>query len=238
MERVTIYAATSLAPVFEDMTAAGYAGIEYRIVTGPTGALANEIRNGADCDVFAGAGLELANGLSHGPVAPVGRSRLAVLAHTRLRAASTSVLDRLLDPKVRLGIEAEAADLSGRCAREVFRRAEILREGAMTRLTEKAVTLDNGTAHGGDTFADAVLDDKVDAVLTWETNLRGLTTGNRQLDLVPLPEVLQVEADFGVTVLSRERPDAWRTAFALLSTSGREALAHRGFTPPLTNGHA
>lgn len=232
MERVTIYAATSLAPIFEDMTAAGYAGIEYRIVTGPTGALAKEIRNGADCDVFAGAGLELANGLSHGPVAPVGRSRLAVLAHARLKAASSNILDRLLDPQVKLGIEAEAADLSGQCAREVFRRAEILRQGAMERLSEKAITLENGTADGGDAFADAILDEKVDAVLTWETNLRGVTTGNRSLDLVPLPEVLQVEAEFGVTVLSRERPDAWRTAFSLLSTAGREALAHRGFSTP------
>ena len=51
-------------------------------------------------------------------------------------------------------------------------------------------------------------------------NLRGLTTGNRQLDLVPLPEVLQVEAEFGVTVLSRERPDAWRNRWCgVLRTS-------------------
>lgn len=237
MERVTIYAATSLAPVFEDMTAAGYAGVEYRIVTGPTGTLADEIRNGADCDVFAGAGLDIADGLSHGPVAAVGRSRLAILAHARLKAASSNILDRLIDPQVKLGVEAESADPSGRCAREVFRRAEILRKGAHETLTKKAITLENGTADSGDSFADAILDGMVDAVLTWETNLRGTIPGNRSLDLIPLPEVLQVEGEFGVTVLSRERPDAWRTAFSLLSTAGRHALANRGFSPPVVNGN-
>lgn len=237
MERVTIYAATSLAPVFEDMTAAGYAGVEYRIVTGSTGTLADEIRNGADCDVFAGADLEIADGLSHGPVASIGRSRLAILAHARLKAASSTILDRLIDPQVKLGVEAESADPAGRCAREVFRRAEILRKGAHKTLSEKAITLENGTADSGDSFADAILDGKVDAVLTWETNLHSTIAGNRSLDLIPLPEVLQVEAEFGVTVLSRERPDAWRTAFTLLSTAGRHALANRGFSPPMVNGN-
>jgi ABC-type molybdate transport system substrate-binding protein len=51
-----------------------------------------------------------------------------------------NLLDRLLDPKVKVGISTPKADPLGDYAIEVFRKAGLIKPGAEAALEEKALT--------------------------------------------------------------------------------------------------
>ena len=73
-----------------------------------------------------------------GPVVLFTRNRLCALVRADLELTEATLLDRLLDPEITLGISTPRADPSGDYAWEVFRRAEALRPGSQVRLKAKA----------------------------------------------------------------------------------------------------
>lgn len=115
---------------------------------GASGLLRNEIAGGAKAEVFASANMEHPRSLSEakrsGPVVLFARNRLCALARPGLEVATANVIDRMLDPQIKLGTSTPKADPSGDYAWKVFRRIDTLRAGSLTTLEVKALQLTGG----------------------------------------------------------------------------------------------
>ena len=125
---IQLYAAGSLRTALTDVGKAFTAATGQRVQGkfGPSGALKDEIVAGARADVFASANMEYpqALNLAHksGPVTLFARNRLCALARPGLKVDSVNLVDRMLDPAVKLGTSTPNSDPSGDYAFEVFRK--------------------------------------------------------------------------------------------------------------------
>src|SRR5690242_15239303 len=88
--------------------------------------------------------LALAQEHRAGPVVLFARNHLCALVKPGLAVESVSLLDRMLDPQIKLGTSTPRADPSGDYAWEVFRKAEVTRPGAYAALDAKALKLTGG----------------------------------------------------------------------------------------------
>src|SRR5499427_5895626 len=239
---VQLYAAGSLRTALTEIAAAYQArtGIKVLAKFGPSGTLKDEIAAGARADVFASANMEhpqaLASARKSGPVVLFARNRLCALARPGIAVETTTLLDRMLDPNVKLGTSTPRADPSGDYAWEVFRKADKLRPGAFAALERKALKLVGGpdaptAPPGRSVYGMLIADGKADLFLTYCTNAAEAKKEIGGAQIIALPEDLAVGADYGLTVFSRA-PDAYRFAMYILSSDGQRVLSKHGFATP------
>jgi molybdenum ABC transporter molybdate-binding protein len=240
---VQLYAAGSLRTALTEIAAAfeAQAGIKVQEKFGPSGTLKDEIAGGARADVFASANMEhpqaLASARKSGPVVLFARNRLCALARPGVAVDTATLLDRMLDPTVKLGTSTPRADPSGDYAWEVFRKAEKLRPGTFATLERKALKLVGGpgapTAPAGRTvYGMLIAEGKADLFLTYCTNAMEAKKEVTSAQIVALPDELAVGADYGLTVIANAPPDAYRFAMSILSADGQRILAKYGFSAP------
>ena len=147
---VLLHAAGSLRSALTEVAAAFEAasGQKVQAKFGPSGTLKDEIAGGARAEVFASANMEhpqaLASAGKSGPVVLFARNRLCALVRPGLAVEPATLLDRMLDPNVKLGTSTPRADPSGDYAWEVFRKADKLKPGAFAALEKKALQLAGG----------------------------------------------------------------------------------------------
>jgi molybdate transport system substrate-binding protein len=241
-DTMQLYAAGSLRSALTEIAAAFEAqtSIKVQAKFGASGTLKNEIAAGARADLFASANMEhpqaLANARKSGPVVLFARNRLCALARPGIAVETTTLLDRMLDPNVKLGTSTPRADPSGDYAWEVFRKADKLRPGVFAALERKALKLVGGpdapTAPPGRTvYGMLIADGKADLFLTYCTNAAEAKNEIGEAQIIALPEELAVGADYGLTVISRA-PDAYRFAMYILSSAGQRVLSKHGFATP------
>jgi molybdate transport system substrate-binding protein len=206
-EPVTLYAPGSLRGALTEVAAA-FAGAGQKVVAkyGPSGTLKDEIAGGARADVFASANMDhpkaLAAAGKSGPVALFARNRLCALVRPGLRVEPATVLDRMLDPDVKLGTSTPRADPSGDYAWEMFHKADALKPGAAAALEKKALQLAGGPSSptappGRALYGMLVAEGKVDIFLTYCTNARKAKAQNPDQQIIAMPDELAVGADYG-----------------------------------------
>ena len=238
MMSVTVHAAEPVT-----LYAAFEAGAGQKVVAkyGPSGTLKDEIAGGARADVFASANMDhpkaLAAARKSGPVALFARNRLCALVRPGLRVEPATVLDRMLDPDVKLGTSTPRADPSGDYAWEMFRKADALKPGAAAALEKKALQLAGGPTSpaappGRALYGMLVAEGKADIFLTYCTNAREAKAQNPDQQIVTLPDELAVGADYGLTVVVGASPQAYQLAMFIMSVDGQRVLAKHGFTAP------
>jgi molybdenum ABC transporter molybdate-binding protein len=242
-ETVLLHAAGSLRAALTDVAkafeAAGFGKVQAKF--GPSGLLKNEIAAGAKAEVFASANMEhpqaLATEKRSGPVALFARNRLCALVRPGLDVTSATLLDRMLDPQVKLGTSTPKADPSGDYAWEVFRRAEKLKPGASATLEKKAMQLTGGPSSptgssGRSIYGDLIAQGAADIFLTYCTGALAAQQENPTQQIVQLPDALAVGADYGLTVINGASPPAYQFAMFILSVKGQRTLARHGFAVP------
>ncbi len=138
---------------------------------------------------------------------------------------------------MKLGTSTPRADPSGDYAWEVFRKADALRPGAFSKLEQKALQLTGGPGTkaaptGGSLYGILVAGGSADIFLTYCTNAVAARRDDRGLQVVALPEILRVSAEYGLTVVSTASPDAYRFALFILSEIGQQILVNHGFAVP------
>jgi molybdate transport system substrate-binding protein len=226
-------ALTAIAKAFESAT-----GTKIEMKYGASGLLRDEIAGGARADVFASANMEhplaLMQAGKSGPVVRFARNRLCALVRPNLAVEPATLLERMVDQKIRLGTSTPKSDPSGDYAWEVFRKADAIRPGAFATLDKKALQLT-----GGPTSAPApadrspygafVADGTADIFLTYCTNAMLASRENPGQRMVALPDELAVGADYGLTVLSSAPTSAYGFAMFVLSGEGQRVLAEFGF---------
>lgn len=239
-EPVRLYAAGSLRVA---MTEVGVAfqkaeGIAVTNEFGVSGLLRERIEKGAPAEVFASADMghpeTLARAGKAGPVTVFTRNRLCALALPKVEVTTASLLDVLLDPKVRVGSSTPKNDPSGDYTWAMFEKAEKLRAGAFKTLSTKALQLVGGrdAPPPKDRSAYTALMDegRADVFLTYCTNAVLAQRELPGLKVVQLPEPLSVAADYGMTVINGASSAAQRYAKFVQSDQAQTILAWHGFT--------
>lgn len=213
---------------------------------GASGLLKTEIAAGAKAEVFASANMEHPRALSDakrsGPVVLFARNKLCALVRPGLSVTSANLLDRILEPQIKLGTSTPHADPSGNYAWELFHKADAIRPGAYAALNNKALQLMGGpsspSAPAGHTIYGAMIEQgKADIFLNYCTGaLETQQRDNPNLQVVALPDNLAVGADYGLTVMTDASPAAYRFALYILSVGGQRILAKHGFSAPGLSG--
>ena len=242
-EPVLLHAAGSLRAALDEVAAAYEKQTGVRVIAkyGASGTLREEIERGAGAEVFASANMEhplmLARAGKSSPVALFARNQLCALARPNVALTAANLLDRMLQPQVKLGTSTPRADPSGDYAWEMFRRADALRPGAFAALDQKALQLtgapSSATAPAGRSlYGMLVSQGRADIFLTYCTNALEAMKENPGQRVITLPDNLAVGADYGLTVMSTASPAAYRFALFILSPDGQRILASHGFAAP------
>jgi ABC-type molybdate transport system substrate-binding protein len=240
-ETVRLYAAGSLRAVMTEIGAAftRSTGVTVAGEFGPSGLLRDRIVKGEPADLFASANMEHPGALAgKGRAAPVvlfARNRLCALVAPGTRVTSASLLDRMLDPAIKLGISTPKADPSGDYALQLFEKADKVRAGANSVLTANALKLTGGpdspsAPAGRSIYGMVVAGGKADVFLTYCTNALQAKREEPTLEVVGVPDALAVGANYGMTVIDRAGPHAARLANFVMSVGAQEILARHGFS--------
>lgn len=242
-EPVRVHAAGSLHAAISDIAEAFERnhGTAVEATFAPSGLLRQRIAAGERADIFASANMRHPRALAEsglgGPVVMFARNRLCGLARPEVQITTADFLARILDPSIRLGTSTPKADPSGDYAWALFEKAERVRPGSFEILSQKARKLTGGPDSpkppaGRNTYAWIMTADRADVFLTYCTNTVLAQKDTPDLRIVHIPDDLSVGADYGLSLLRPDAPEAARFALFVLSLKGQGILADYGFTAP------
>jgi molybdate transport system substrate-binding protein len=241
-ETLHVAGAGSLATAFNDLLRRFPAGPD-TVATpefGPSGLMLEKIEAGADVDLFASADMAQTERLAVGHpdrfVVNFTRNRLCAVARSTVGLTPGNMLDRLLDPAVRLATSTPGADPAGDYAWAVFARADAVRAGARAALAAKAQQLYGGGAKtpplvpGKGAVEGIFLADRADVALAYCSGAPEVVATAPGLAVVSLPPDLAVGPAYGMVVLTA-KPVAFRFATYVMSEAGQAVLKAHGFDP-------
>jgi molybdate transport system substrate-binding protein len=241
-ETLQVVGAGSLTDAFTDLIHRFPAGADTIGAPefGPSGLMREKIEGGMNVDLFASADMEQARRLAIGhlerSVIHFTRNRLCAIARTAVGLTGANMLDRLLDPAVRLATSTPGADPGGDYAWAVFARAEAIRTGARAALEAKAQQLYGGGAKtpllvpGKGAVEGIFLADRADVSLSYCSGAPAVVREVSGLVVVPLPAALSVGPAYGMVLLNT-KPLTLRFAAFVMSEGGQAVLKAHGFDP-------
>ena len=240
MPPARVHAAGSLRIVLTEAAAAfrSRTGSEVHFEFAPSGLLRERLASGEGSDVFASANLEHPRALQEagkaGEVRRFTTNRLCALAPSRLGVTTFNLLDRLLNPAVKVGMSTPGADPAGDYVLQVFRHAEKMRPGAFHALEKKALRLLGGPEStlppaGRSIYGHLVDIGAADIFLTYCTNATVARREMPTLSLIDLPKPLAVHAEFGLVVMKGASATGEAFAAFLLAAEGQRILEAFGF---------
>lgn len=240
---VQVYAAGSLRDALTEIARDHEARTGQKVVLtfAASGLLRERIEKGAHAQVFASADTKhpqrLANqGQWQAPVVFT-RNTLCALAQGAVAVTSDTLLSTMLQPQVRLGISTPKADPAGDYAWALFQKADALQPGATVRLEAKALQLTGGAQSaqapaGRNTYAWVMEQNRADVFLTYCTNAVAARAELSSLQVVAVPEALQVGAAYGLTVRAGAPAQAQAFAQAVLQPPAQAVFRRLGFAAP------
>lgn len=242
-EPLRLYAAGSLTASLTEVSEAFTrdTGLKVTGTFGASGLMRERIEKGEPAEVFASANMEhpatLAKGGKAIPVVLFARNRLCAISKSSVGVTAANVLDKMLDPAVKLGTSTPKSDPSGDYAWAIFEKAEKLRAGSFKTLEAKALQLVGGPTSvppppGRNSYAYLIETGKADLFLGYCTNALLVRKEIPDALIVDLPDSLAVGADYGLTIVNGARPEAARLAMYILSPDGQAILARHGFAAP------
>jgi molybdenum ABC transporter molybdate-binding protein len=243
---IVVHAAGSLRGAFTAIGSAFVAehpGQAVRLDFGASGLLKDRLLVSPGGGVFASANMAHPEALARagraGPVRPFARNVMCALVRPGVEATTATLIERMLDPAVKLGTSTPKVEPSGDYAWQLFDRVERSGVvGARARLEAKALQLTGGAVFpaaevsGRSVYAALVAAGKADIFLTYRTNASIATREEPTLRVVAVPEAIEVAACYGVAVLSASAPSAQDFVDFLLGPRGQALLAAQGFGPP------
>jgi molybdenum ABC transporter molybdate-binding protein len=235
-----------LAAITEDYTKA--TGQRFELTFGPAGLLLDRIQKQGDADIYVSANMAhpqrlFAEGASTRPVI-FARNHLCVTGRADLGLTQATLLDKLLEPSIKIGTSTPGADPGGDYAWQFFNRAETVRAGAKEALIKNARQLVGGptspklpagetaihyyfTRHEADVFI---------GYCSSHTRLSDEKPSDLPLTRVEVPPPLAIPINYGLTILTTSedatrREAAYRFALYLMSPEAQRRLPEYGFLP-------
>ncbi len=242
---ISVYAAGSLRSALLDAARAFEAthpGTRLRFTFGASGLLKDRLLAGETADVFASANMEHPEALRQAgrADAPVrfARNSMCALVRPGLDVSAESLVQRMLDPAMKLGTSTPKADPSGDYAWLLFERIERSGvPGAFAALAGKALQLTGGPQSppppaDRDVYGALVMTGLADIFITYCTSATLAVREQPGLGMVGVPASIAVAADYGLVVMKTAPQAAREFAAFLLGSNGRQVLAAHGFSPP------
>lgn len=240
---VRVYSAGSLREALTEV-AKNYetrTGQAIELTFGASGLLRERLEKGEMADVFASADTDhprrlASTGHWQAPTVFV-RNGLCALTSDQLKATPATLLTTMLSPAVRIGTSTPKADPAGDYAWMLFRRADSLTAGAYKTLDGKALKLTGGANSpkappGQSTYAWVMDQGQADLFLTYCTNAVAAQREVPRLQIVQVPDELQVGAAYGVTARTNASPAAQSFANALTLPAAQAVFRRYGFGQP------
>ena len=243
---VDVYAAGSLRAAFEDLGKAFEKehAIKVKSTFGASGLLKDRIVAGESPQVFASANMEHPEALvvvGRAPsVSTFARNALCVLATPSFSLQGKSLALRLLDADVRVGTSTPKADPSGDYAFSMFDRIEssgAAGPGSAAALKAKALQLTGGPTSpapppGRNVYGELVATGQADAFVTYCTNATAARREHGALQVLAVPEAINVSARYGLALLEPGNEEAQTYTQFLLGRKGQAILEVHGFMAP------
>lgn len=244
---LTVYAAGSLrgalTQIGRDFEASA-GGAKLNFVFGASGLLRDRLQAGERADVFASANMDhpraLADAGKAQPVQAFARNALCALAAPGFELRGKTLAQRLLDADVKVGTSTPKADPSGDYAFEMFERIEnsaAAPAGAADRLKAKALQLTGGPNSpppptDRSVYGVLVSSGQADVFLTYCTNAASARKEAPSLQVLAVPDAINVFGSYGLVVLEPAREAARRFVAHVLGSAGQRRLAEFGFLAP------
>lgn len=207
---------------------------------GASGLMRQKIESGMAVDVFASADMEqprkLAEGHPERLVILFARNSLCALGRPNLKLDQANLLDRLLDPSVRIATSTPGNDPLGTYSWQVFARAEALKPGARATLEAKAKKLVGGgektppLVPGKGAIEGIFLSDAADVMLIYCSAVPAIQKEVPALTSVKLPPALTVQPADGLVILNT-KPAALRFVAFVMSEEGQAIIRSHGLEP-------
>nr|WKF60704.1 Molybdate-binding protein ModA [Paraburkholderia busanensis] len=241
---ITIYTAGSMSGALGEITRqyTSETGQPVQLVSGPAGALLDKIEHSAKADIFVSANMAhpqrlTAEGKASSTVV-FARNRVCVSARPDVGLTTGNLLDKLLDPNVKIGTSTPKSDPGGDYAWELFAKAGTVRSGATQILEAKAQQLVGGAVApqvpGGQNPVKYFMETRrVDVFIGYCSSHS--PKPDTTFTQVELPPELAISADYGMTVLDSKQDAAthdaaYRLAMYLMSPAAQRVLTSYGFT--------
>lgn len=216
-------------------------GTTTKVNFGPSGMMRERIEKGEPVDIFTSADIgnaqKLIDAKRAGTVVLFARNRLCGMAKPGVDLTTDNFLDKILDPAVKLGTSTPKADPGGDYTWELFRKADGIRSGSFAALDAKALKLVGGPQavaipSGHNAQAYLMGDGQADMFISYCSGANDIRKEMPYVSVIELPKALAVSAAYGLTVLDKAKPDAYRLALFILSPDGQAILAKYGFSAP------
>lgn len=246
-EELTVFAAGSLRAALTRIAQdyeASPGGTQLKLEFGASGLLRERLQRDAPTGVFASANMEHPQALTASgraePVQRFARNTMCLLAAPGFALQGRTVAERLLDPAVRVGTSTPKADPSGDYAFALFDRIETSGAGpagSAAALKAKALQLTGGPNSpppppDRNVYAALVAANQADVFVTYCTNAALARSEAPALQVIAIPEAINVAADYGLAVLRPATPQAQHFARYLLSPPAQQRLRALGFAAP------
>jgi molybdate transport system substrate-binding protein len=246
VEAVAVYAAGSLRAALTDIAAAFErdSQLKVRLTFGASGLLKDRIVGGEAAQVFASANmahpLALRDAGRADFVAPFARNALCGLAAPEFSVQGRTLAQRLLDRDVRVGISTPGADPSGDYAFEMFERIEATGAGpagSAAALKAKALQLTGGPQlppppPERSVYGALIAAGQADVFITYCTNAVQARREVPVLQVIAIPDAINVAATYGIATVSPASVEARRFVDFVLAAQGRKTLTDLGFGVP------
>jgi len=241
-DTLRVAGAGSLTDAFTDLLRRFPAGADTIAAPefGPSGLMREKIETGLNVDLFASADMGQARRLALGrperAVIHFTRNRLCAVARTAVGLTPDNLLDRLLDPAVRLATSTPGVDPGGDYAWAVFARAEAVRAGARAALEAKSQQLYGGgpktppLVPGKGDVEGIFLSNRADVSLVYCSGAPTIAREVPGVTVVSLPPELAVGPAYGMVLLNA-KPLTLRFATFVMSEAGQAVMKAHGFDP-------
>ena len=234
-------ALTEVAEAFEKSAFEKSSSLKVQAKFGPSGAA-----EGRDCRGRQGRSVRLGQHgapagagerQGSGPVVLFARNRLCALVRPGLSVTRETLLERMLDPQVKLGTSTPKADPSGDYAFEAFSKAEAVRPSARTALESKALQLTGGPTSaappsGRNAYGWHIAEGRADIFPGLLHGRARCGEGKSRPANHRAAGRLRGGADYGLTVMADASPGGYQFAMFILSSEGQRILAAHGFSAP------
>jgi molybdate transport system substrate-binding protein len=206
---------------------------------GPSGKLRERIEAGEPPALFASASPThteklLAAGLLRSSNLFAGNA-LCVMTRPGFSLANRNVIDVLLADDVVVGTSTPGADPSGDYTWEMFRKIDVARAGAFTKLDAKAKKLTGAEVNPNETqsaYARILIGKQADVFVSYCTNAKSAQKVSPDIGFVEVPSQFNVISNYSIGI-SPGAPDAARDFLRfILSERAKPALAALGFSAP------
>jgi molybdate transport system substrate-binding protein len=237
-----VLAAGSLTEVMGALSAAfaTAGGPPVKASFGPSGVLRERIEKGEPVDLFASADmghpLKLRADGRATNVVMFTRNTLCATALPKLGLTTETVLDKLLDPAVKVGTSTPKADPAGDYTWVMFHRADALRPGSFALLDAKAQQIVGGAGNNApidskDPSNVALAAGTIDIMIGYCTSAQLRAKELPSLQIVAIPPEIRTGPEYGLAILKDAPPQATGFALFILSPEGQAILAKYGFLP-------